>query len=213
MPHRLRLCMWYMNLMAESRSALSNRKDADPDRWLDDYGDYLYGYAYFRIRSRHVAEDLVQETLLSAIKGLERFEGRSTVKTWLTSILRNKIVDYVRKSKREVVVEEVFPIAEAEGEFDESGAVNPMMGARQWAVRPDEAMSRTEFWQALQHCIGGLPNDAADVFMGKEIDGLSTDEICDLKGMTKSNVWVILHRTRKALRKCLEEGWFKRQMG
>ena len=112
-----------------------------------------------------------------------------------------------------MIVEEIFPDGEAEGEFDSTGHINPAMGAGHWAVKPDEAMSKTEFWEVFQKCVGGLPGDAADVFLGREIDGLSTDEICESRGLSKSNVWVILHRARKALRSCLEASWFKRQPG
>ncbi|NIR14014.1 MAG: hypothetical protein GWN86_08695, partial [Desulfobacterales bacterium] len=69
----------------------------DPEAWVDQYGDYLYRYAISRIHEPAVAEDLVQETLLAALQGKEGFKGRSSEKTWLTGILKYKIVDYIRK--------------------------------------------------------------------------------------------------------------------
>ncbi len=70
----------------------------EPNSWVDNYADYLYRYAQSRVNDSAVAEDLVQETFLSAWKARERFEGRSSEKTWLSSILKNKIIDYYRKA-------------------------------------------------------------------------------------------------------------------
>ena len=64
--------------------------DVNPSEWVNKYGDYLYIYAYSRVQSKELSEDLVQETFLSALKGLRSFRGDSTVQTWLTSILRRK---------------------------------------------------------------------------------------------------------------------------
>src|SRR5688572_20288032 len=71
----------------------------DPSRWVDNYTDYLFSYAFFKTGSREEAEDLVQETFLSAYKNKEGFRGQSSEKTWLTSILKNKITDYYRKAR------------------------------------------------------------------------------------------------------------------
>src|SRR5438094_6238529 len=73
----------------------------DPERWVDEHGDVLYRFALIRVRKPEVAEDLVQETLLAAVRGYEKFGGRSLERTWLCGILKNKIVDYFRKLGRE----------------------------------------------------------------------------------------------------------------
>ncbi|MBL1293913.1 MAG: hypothetical protein COB61_008575, partial [Thiotrichales bacterium] len=70
----------------------------DPSSWLDDYGDELYRYALARLRDKSAAEDVVQETLLAALKAQENFRGDSAVKTWLIGIMKFKIIDFYRKS-------------------------------------------------------------------------------------------------------------------
>ena len=181
----------------------------DPAAWLDEFGNHLYGYALYRVRNPHLAEDLVQETLLSAWKGYSNFEGRSSAKTWLTRILHNKIIDHIRKDSRERLIfsDEDLEMQNAD-EYNGAGGINPLYGARPWSMRPDQAADSVEFWKVLRHCIDGLPPTTGEVFVQREIDGLSSDEICKLNGITPNNFWVILHRARKGLRKCLEINWF-----
>ena len=73
----------------------------DVTQWVENYGDGLYAYALKRVGKSDVAEDLVQETFVAALRAADKFEGRSQVKTWLTSILRNKITDHLRKVGRQ----------------------------------------------------------------------------------------------------------------
>ena len=186
----------------------TQKSEADPGLWLKDYGDYLYGYAMYRLRDAHLSEDMVQETLLAAWKAYDRFEGRSSIKTWLTTILHNKIVDFVRKAARQKLV---FSDEDLDyrlpDEFSETGHINAEFGAKQWALRPDDMAQRGDFWRVLQECIEHLPVDTAEVFRMREIDGLSTEEICKLKEIEKNNFWVIMHRARKGLRACMESNW------
>ena len=77
-----------------------DKESLDPSTWVSEYGDYLFRYAVVMVKNHSTAEELVQETFLAAIKGLDKFEGRSTVKTWLRSILKNKTIDHFRKSSR-----------------------------------------------------------------------------------------------------------------
>ena len=69
-----------------------------PEQWVDQYGDYLYGFAMSRLRNPDAANDCVQDTFLAGIKALERFDGSRDIKFWLRGIMRNKIVDQIRKS-------------------------------------------------------------------------------------------------------------------
>ncbi len=185
-----------------------NNPESDPGVWLKDHGDHLYGYAMYRLRDKHMAEDMVQETLLSAWKAFDKFEGRSSVKTWLTTILHNKIVDFVRKAARQKLVFSGEDLDhEMPGEFSETGHINMEFGAKQWPLRPDDMAQRGDFWRVLMQCIDHLPKDTGEVFRLREVDGLSTEEICELKGIEKNNFWVILHRARKGLRACMESNW------
>lgn len=193
--------------MTDSKTA-----EADLKLWLEDHGDHLYGYAMYRLNDKHMAEDMVQETLLAAWKAYSKFEGRSSVKTWLTTILHNKIVDFVRKASRQKLVFSDEDLdTHVDGEFSETGHINAVFGAKQWSLRPDDMAQRGDFWRVLQRCIDHLPKETAEVFRLREVDGLTTEEICELKGIGKNNFWVILHRARKGLRACMETNWVGNQ--
>ena len=84
----------------QSDQSSATDAEADPSQFLDLYGDYLYGFAYVRLRDSQLAEDVVQETLLKAIKNFSSFRGEAKVKTWLTTILRNEISTHFRKHNR-----------------------------------------------------------------------------------------------------------------
>ncbi len=79
---------------------MNNLKTTQPDTWIARFGDYLYSIALFKTNKVEIAQDLVQDTFLSALKANDHFEGRSSEKTWLTSILNNKIIDYYRKESK-----------------------------------------------------------------------------------------------------------------
>jgi|SRR6185437_119880 len=70
----------------------------NPEKWIDNYADYLYSFAYNRVSDEETAKDLVQETFLSALKAREGFKGEASEKTWLVSILKRKIIDLYRKN-------------------------------------------------------------------------------------------------------------------
>src|SRR5688572_2814348 len=78
----------------------------DPTKWVDEHGDYLFRYAIVRLRDETLAEDIVQETLLAAIQSLASYSGKSAERTWLTGILKHKIIDYYRKNSRQIQITE-----------------------------------------------------------------------------------------------------------
>ena len=136
----------------------------DPTTWLDEYGDRLFAYAMARVRDRHLAEDLVQETLLAAIRNRETFEHRSALSTWLTGILRHRILDHERTMARRGTPQ---PIEHGdgfiEGFFDTTGKwkIEP----DRWDTVPASAPEREEFWRARERCIGNLPARSADAIV------------------------------------------------
>jgi RNA polymerase sigma-70 factor, ECF subfamily len=120
-------------------------QSSNPEHWVDDYGDYLYRYALTRLRDPSRAEDVVQETFLAAWKNRESFRKDASLRTWLTGILKHKIIDQMRKSTKEVPL-----VAPAEGAeslddlFDFWGhAKSP---ARAWDGDPGKDLERKEFW-------------------------------------------------------------------
>jgi len=87
--------------MENSSTSTMNKLKPDPAKWVDLYGNYLFRYAFFRVNNKSTAEDIVQETFLSALKAIDNFKFKSTEKTWLTGILKFKIIDYYRKKAKE----------------------------------------------------------------------------------------------------------------
>lgn len=173
------------------------------DAWVDRYGDALFHFAIARVKDRHIAEDLVQDTFLAAVQSKERFQGKSSEKTWLFGILKHKIIDHYRKKKNIVNVQDYIEDPErVEAFFNAKGGWQ--MRPSHWSVNPGKAHETKEFLDHFFRCLSGLPQRTADVFVHREIDGFSTDEICKLVGITENNCWVILYRARMLLRKCLE---------
>jgi RNA polymerase sigma-70 factor, ECF subfamily len=174
-------------------------------RWLDEHGDALYAYALPRVRNPDVAEDLVQETLLAAIKAHKDFAGLSAERTWLIGILKHKLIDHLRKSARQ------RPLSELDADlteefFDSRGQWK--VSAPEFQGRPEALLEREEFRQVLQSCLSKLPSRIAQLFWLREAEDVGTDELCQEMGITPTNVWTMLHRARLGLRRCLGENWF-----
>ena len=188
----------------------------DPDAWVDLHADHLFRFALFRLRDPSLAEDLVQETLLSALQSYDKFEGRGSVRTWLTGILKHKIIDHYRRAARET------PVSQFEGaefEHDEmfrasgpwEGHFDPDRAPTDWRADPAELLRQGEFWEVFGRCLSPLPERTASAFTLREVDGHTSEEICEILGITTNNLWVMLHRARTHLRRCLELNWFTRR--
>lgn len=187
----------------------------DPHLWVERYGDALYRYAWARLRDRAAAEDLVQETLLEAFKSRASFKAASSEKSWLFSILRHNLLDLFRRKKVHGSVslsEEELSSTSWEEPFETSGWDKGkwIQGSEptDWDS-PEDHLSRQEFWNVFHHCASKLPPATARVLLLREIDGLPSDRICGLTGISRSNLWVLLHRARLALQSCLQQNWFK----
>jgi RNA polymerase sigma-70 factor, ECF subfamily len=183
---------------------------ADPEGWVDRHGDGLYRYALLRLRSPDLAEDVVQETFLEAIRARSSFAGRSSERTWLIGILKHKIVDRLRRAGREPsAVNGVPPDAADRPAFDRRG--HWRVGPASWAGDPSREMETREFWDVFGGCLSRLPRGLADAFFLRELDGLGAEEVQQILGITPANFWKRLHRARSLLRECLGSGWFGQQ--
>ncbi len=181
---------------------------------IETHRSYLIRFATARLREADAAEEVVQEALLAALGGIDGFAGGSTLRTWLTSILKFKIIDFQRRviSDRERFVQ---PPAETEDNdtawfdrmFDETGHWRATMST--WAT-PHDAVSQKAFFQAFESCMDKLPRATARVFFQREVLGEETDEICKAEAISASNCWVMLHRARLSLRECLDRTWFSK---
>ena len=192
--------------MSTSDNIQGNRK-LDPHLWVRNHGDYLYNFAYFRVQSKEVSEDLVQETFISALKAKDSFRGDSSELTWLLAILKRKVIDHYRKastSKEKSESEYALPFKE-EGLF-EGHWLNDRM-PKDWTSRTDDELNQEEFRSILELCLSSLPDKWKSVFVLKFIEELSSDEVCKETGCSPSNFWVIMHRARLKLRECIEDKW------
>ena len=184
-------------------------EDLDPSNWVEKFGDALYRFACFRVNDEAQAENLVQDTFLAGLKSVDRFRGGATVKTWLTGILKNKIIDHYRKSGRTQSFGDLTSFYD--GEFGSLFRINGHWKAEAALTPPEERpeqqmnLDRKDFWHHLEKCLAKVPERIRQVYMLREIDDFSSEEICDRLNISRQNLWTILHRARMALRQCLEE--------
>lgn len=195
--------------MAEARG----RQPAAPaldEAEVETHRGYLMRYALAQLRDASAAEDAVQETLLAALEGSSAYAGRSALRTWLTGILKHKIIDHLRRQSREQP-----PVADGEARTGEAEAADDYFAddghwrdaPSKWSD-PDRAFENRQFWATFELCSRMMPARMAKVFAMREVLELSTEEICKELGITATNCWVLLHRARLSLRACLEAKWF-----
>lgn len=178
----------------------------DVTKWLTEHGDLLYRYALKRIGKSDVAEDLVQDTFVAALRSATDFQGRSKPQTWLVGILRHKIADHVRKLSRQRERE-----AETREDIAHPSAFQHghwRVGLQPWASDPSKSLENREFWQVMHVCQDKLPATLAVAFRMRDLEDLPMTEICEVLEITATNLSVRLHRARVLLRECLDKRWF-----
>lgn len=180
--------------------------DLNPSLWDSNHRDYLLHYALGKVRNHSIAEDLVQETFLAAWKARDKFEGRASERTWLTRILLNKISDFYRTAARKpsLLTSQLDTESTSEETLD---ALNLANGDQRADTNPDAVAERAEFLELLESCLENIPDQSAQAFRMREIQGLSTEDIVSSLNITPNHLWVLIHRAKKALRKQLEVVW------
>ena len=181
-----------------------------PETWVDAYGNYLYNFAMMRLYNSDVAEDLVQDTFYSAVKAKASFLGNSSEKTWLTSILKRKIIDHYRKNARS----KEDNVLDNPDHFQKEGILKGHWEDNSlpfdWGASSEaSAVENTELFKVVKNCLSKIPARMAATFTLKEFEDYSTEEICKELDITPSNLWVMMHRTKVQLRDCIEKNWFK----
>lgn len=189
---------------------------SDPSSWPYKYGDHLYSIAIFKVNNKETAEDIVQETFLSAIRAKDSFKGISNEKTWLLAILNNKIIDHYRK--RNALKDTEQYILETEQSFNNTffevsnrsnGHWRTEAAPVNWHTDPaDQALYTKEFFSILQYCVEKMPLRLASVFISKFFEEKEAELICKEQEISSSNYWVMIHRAKLLLRGCLEKKWF-----
>jgi len=173
------------------------------DKLVSRHAEALYSYALMRVQKKDLAEDMVQETLLAALKSWEKFAGDSSVRTWLIGILRHKILDFFRQHHDSERVDDETWRAEY---FDRKRHWKDKMV--NWKTNPATLVENNEFWKILQDCLKELSQVMAKAFVMRELEGLSSEQVCKHLEISQTNLWVRLHRARLQLRRCLEINWF-----
>ncbi len=184
---------------------------SDPSTWIDKFGDYLYSYAMSRLNNSAVAEDIVQETFLAALKAKDNFAGASSEQTWFVGILKNKIVDYIRKASKETDLENIDFVPGEESNFIQSGPMTgswvPQRRPADWKIDSQDMVEKKEFWKFLHYCLSTLPEKMALIFKLREMEEDKPEKICNDLKISSTNLRVIMYRARSQMRTCLEKNW------
>ncbi len=174
----------------------------DPERWVEQHGDTLYRYALSRLRDPEAAEEVVQETFVAGLRARDQYTGRGSEGAWLMGICKRKVIDHMRRRNR------VDGAAGGDQQPDPSLALFDANGhwrhdARLRDQLPESAMLREEFWQIFRRCLEQLSAKQADAFTLRELEGMTSEEICRTLEITPSNLWVLLYRARLGLTACM----------
>ncbi len=177
---------------------------------LAQHRPYLLRYALQQLRDEGQAEDVVQETLLAALQG--QFSGQSSLRTWLTGILKHKIIDLIRKQSREAPLpgasdNEDDNLDDFDALFDQRGHWTSEDQPHSWQ-QPNAALESRQFWRVYEACAQLMPKRLALVFSMREVMEMDIDEICKSLSISATNCSVILYRARMSLRLCLDKNWF-----
>jgi RNA polymerase sigma-70 factor (ECF subfamily) len=190
----------------------------DPNVWVEQYGDCLFRVALVRVGSRERAEDIVQETFLAALRNRKTYAGQADERSWLLGILKHKVADYFRDRER---LRPATAIRLPSGHTGAGDVLDELFDHKgRWRGKPtpgpddpSASMQRREFWERFQSCLARLPSRLAAAFALREVDGMSSAEVRETLGVTAGNLWVLLHRARLSLARCLEISWFGTSSG
>lgn len=181
------------------------QENIDTSQWVDEYSDMLYNYSIVRVNDHELAKDLVQDTFISALKGLDNFQGKSSVKTWLFSIIKRKIIDHWRKQD----TRKTRPMSSLGTDSDEGEQKILERSNTEGSISQIEVdYNNKELREAIMGCIHNLPEKWKGIVIDKLVEENETEEVCKEHDITASNLWVIIHRAKVQLRDCIELKWF-----
>ncbi|MFY7900318.1 MAG: sigma-70 family RNA polymerase sigma factor [Chitinophagaceae bacterium] len=184
-----------------------NERTLQAEEWVNKYADMLYAYTVVRVTDTNLAEDIVQETFLSAWKGRATYKGDASEKNWLFTICKNKIIDHFRKKSSSLV--SYGELDTNSGVFDEQEHWTSETVPKDWGIETMQPIEKKEFYNILTMCKQKLQELQQQVFVMKYMEDIESDEICKVLNITPSNYWVLIHRAKVQLRKCIELNWMK----
>lgn len=179
--------------------------EKDVEKWVDNHSDYLLNYGLSKIQDRDLILDFIQDTFIAALGAIDKFEGRSEPRTWLTSILNRKIIDYWRKKggQKTDVVSHFFygENDKSEGHWILDNAPSQQIASVEHKIEAEEQV------RELEECLEILPEQWRGIVYAKYMQQKKGEEICNEFEVTSSNFWVIVHRAKLTLRDCLKSKW------
>ena len=182
------------------------QNELNPNQWINAYADALYSYTLVRVNDSGLAEDIVQETFLSAWKARATYKGEASEKSWLFTICKNKIIDHYRKKARDII-QPMSDTSPSDGFFDDAEHWTQEDKPADWSMNFTEKIDNKEFYKVLTGCKKKLQQIQQTVFSMKYMEDMDSAEICKALGITASNYWVLIHRAKLQLRTCLEKNW------
>ena len=154
------------------------------------------------VSSPAVAEEVVQDTWIGVLRGIDGFAGRSSFRTWLLRILVNRAMSTGVRERRSIAVGDAGPVVDR-ARFDATGAW--MSPPQHWIEDSDDRMLALGLADQIQEALGALPARQREVVVLRDVDGLSGQEVCDVLEISEANQRVLLHRGRSHLRQALED--------
>jgi RNA polymerase sigma-70 factor (ECF subfamily) len=205
---------------SEGRASVSTET---AERWLREYGDVLWRFAISKLRSRDLAEEVVQETLLAAMEAYSRFAGMASERTWLLGIAAHKIADVLRaKRRRDRHVSHLAgePSGSSELSSEATGGASEFTARGSWRAGPTawpaawparaSREEHAELMALLAACLEKLPPGISEAIWLRDLLDVPAEEVCQVLGLSATNVWTRTYRGRAALRTCMEEALTRR---
>jgi len=180
---------------------VTRTESLNPNQWFSNYYQYLFNYARTRVSDDYTTQELIQETFLSALKSAKNFQNKSTERTWLTSILKYKIIDHYRRNNtyKGVIEREMLSSDEYEAmHFSELPDDSSLCPADNY-----ENDSKS-IKQCVLDSLEKLPKQQSKVFKMKMIDNVENDTICKSLNISINNLWVLMYRAKRSLAVQLE---------
>lgn len=177
------------------------------NKWIDLYTEELVSWALHKVSDIETAKDIVQDTFLAVTLGISRFKGESNPKTWIFSILNNKISDHYRKKYKQSATIDLDVLSTF---FNSEGEWIIDKQPREWGKEDMNLLDDLDFLRVLKFCIENLPDKFNSVVMMKYYSDKKSGEICKELDISSTNMWQIMHRAKLKLRDCIENGWFKK---
>jgi RNA polymerase sigma-70 factor (TIGR02943 family) len=182
----------------------------NPKDWVDKYSDELFGFAYMRVSDEDIARDLIQDTFLSALRNLQSFKGEISEKNWLYLILKNKIIDHYRKNAKTPLTR-FDDDSELDEFFDEEGHWKKEALPEEFSLTVSSSHFSFEFYEILEKCKRKLNEIQMRLFSMKFVDEVESEDICKEMEISSSNYWVLIHRIKLKIRKCIEKLFYGKQ--